>query len=187
LHNSGVDGRIRRHGQRGKQLNRFWNELGDEGGKASTHFAIGGILYGASVLRDDEHGYDAARATLQALALNGLTTAALKGIVNRDRPKSGNYSWPSGHASSTFTLATVMYDRYGPVAGVPLMTFAGFVGYQRVQSNRHYLSDVVSGALLGIVIGHATSRNMKPQVLGMDVIPMVTPEGGVGLALGKEW
>lgn len=129
LHNTNVDNRLaRRYARKGRTLNDFWDNLGDRGGNAGTHFALGGVMYVTSVLLDDEYHYQTSRTLVQALSLNGLTTIALKGIVNRERPVGSKYAWPSGHASSTFTLATVMYDRYGPVVGIPLYAFGGFVG-----------------------------------------------------------
>ena len=47
---------------------------------------------------------------------------------------------------------------------------------------------LVSGALIGIAIGHAVSKNHEMKIFGMRVVPFTDPaRGGVGLALTKRW
>jgi len=170
------------------QLNTFWDNVGDVGGNPGTHFAVAGTMYFASLARADAKNYEVSKTLLNALALNGITTLALKGIVRTRSPNGESWGWPSGHASSSFCFATVIYENYGPGIGIPLFAFAGFVGYERIDARNHDFSDVISGALIGIAIGHAVSQNHQPKILGMDVVPFVDPEGSwVGLALSKQW
>ena len=68
-----------------------------------------------------------------------------------------------------------------------MFAFAAFVGYERIDARNHDFSDVISGALIGMAIGHAVAENHKARVFGMDVIPYVDPRGGVGVALSKRW
>jgi membrane-associated phospholipid phosphatase len=83
-----------------------------------------------------------------------------------------------------------MHREYGPWVGVPCYALAAFVGYERVDARNHDLSDVVSGALIGMAIGYAVSEHHQErlQLLGMDVVPWTDPSrGGVGIALAKRW
>lgn len=171
----------------GSQLNDFWDEVGEVGGNPGTHFAVAGAMYFTTLARKDVRNYEVSKALLNALAINGMTTLALKGVAHSDAPNGDPFGWPSGHTSSTFTVATVMHEAYGPWAGVPLFAFATFVGYERVDARNHDLNDVVSGALIGMAIGHAVWRNHEPRVAGWDVIPYADPRGGVGVALAKRW
>ncbi len=86
---------------------------------------------------------------IRAQAMNGLFTVALKVAVNRPRPSGANYSYPSGHTSSAFTTAGVIYSDFGPAAGIPAFALAGYVGLSRLQEGKHYTSDVIAGAILG--------------------------------------
>lgn len=189
LASTNVDDKVADHFSRhGSQLNTFWDSVGDAGGNPGTHFAFAGAMYFWTLANNDARNYDTSLTLLHALALNGLATSALKGIVRTDSPNGDPFGWPSGHASSSFCFATVMYEEYGPMVGLPLMGFAAFVGYERIDARNHDFSDVISGALLGMAIGHAVAQNHKVQVLGMDVIPYADPRSGaMGVALTRNW
>jgi membrane-associated phospholipid phosphatase len=111
----------------------------------------------------------------------------LKLALRTESPNGDEMGWPSGHTSSSFAFATYLANEYGPWVGVPAYAFAAFVGYERVDARNHDFSDVISGAFIGIAVGHAVYRNHQPKVLGMDIIPYVHPEGAVGIALCKEF
>ena len=89
--------------------------------------------------------------------LNAGMTQGIKLAVGRTRPDGSRYSFPSGHTSSSFATATVLQRHFGWRAGIPAYGLAAFVGGSRLQQNRHYLSDVIFGAAIGIVAGRATT------------------------------
>jgi len=186
---SGSDNRVADHyTKNGHQLNGFWDMVGDVGGNPGLHFAVAGAMYFSTIEMEDSRHYEISKALINALAVNGLTTVALKGIVRTRSPNGDPWGWPSGHTSSTFTLATVMHEAYGPWVGVPLFLFASYVGYERIDARNHDFSDVISGALMGVAIGHAVMQNHKPKILGFEVIPWGNPSSGsVGLALSRQW
>jgi hypothetical protein len=180
-----VESHYTRHGSR---LNTFWDSVGDAGGNPGTHFAVTGAWFLTALACQDKDNYEKANTMLHALALNGLTTWTLKACARTESPNGDEFGWPSGHASSSFTFATVLYEEYGPWLGIPAFAFAGYVGYERIDARNHDFSDVISGALIGIAIGHAVAQNHKPRVFGMTVAPYVDPaSGSVGVALGKDW
>lgn len=174
------------YSKNGSQLSKFWDNVGDVGGNPGLHFGVAGAMYFSSLYSGDAKTYEVSKTLFNALAINGLTTLALKGIVNNESPNGDGFGWPSGHTSSTFTLATVMHKAYGPWVGVPLFAFASFVGYERIDARNHDFNDVISGALIGIFIGHVVYQNHEPKIFGMDVMPYVDPAtGSVGIALSK--
>lgn len=108
--------------------------------------------------------YDLADAAIVNFAYTGL----LKVSVRRERPDgSNNQSFPSGHASNAFTLATVAERHYGWKVGVPAYALAGAIAYSRIVHDKHFLSDAVAGSSLGYIVGRTIVRvNDKPVATG---------------------
>ncbi len=67
--------------------------------------------------------------------------------------KHKDYSFPSGHACSSFIVATVLYLAQSPIFffAFPL---ACLIAFSRVYLSVHYPSDVLAGILLGFCIGY---------------------------------
>ena len=189
LSGSETDSRIERYYTRhGSQLSSFWDEVGDVGGNPGAHFAVAGVMYAVTMATNDVKDYEVSRALVNALAINGVTTVVLKLAVDNHSPNGDPLAWPSGHTSSSFAFATVITEAYGPLVGAPLLGFAGFVGYERIDARNHNFSDVISGALIGIAIGHAVTQNHLPRIMGMEVAPYADPSrGAIGVAMTKQW
>ncbi|MBO9573889.1 MAG: phosphatase PAP2 family protein [Chitinophagaceae bacterium] len=83
------------------------------------------------------------------------SVTALKYGTHQQRPDGSNYnSFPSGHTAQAFAAATFLSEEYKDK--IPWMPFAaygiaGTVGGLRMANNRHYISDVLMGAGLGIL------------------------------------
>lgn len=123
---------------------------------------------------------------IEAALLAEGVSQGLKLAVRRDRPiqtdgsQSGTYSFPSGHATLTFAAATVLQQHLGYKAGIPTYLVASYVAMSRLHDNRHYASDVVFGAALGVVIGRSVTWHGR----NFYASPMLLPDGaGLQLAL----
>lgn len=119
---------------------------------------IGSVILATSLPAEcfSTEGANFARAALLNL---GLTTA-IKFAVRRERPNHlERVSFPSGHTSSTFALATVAQQQYGWKFGLPAYVVAAYTGWSRVRDDKHWISDTVFGAALGVAVGRATVRN----------------------------
>lgn len=141
----------------GTTLDHFF-EAGEILGSAAAQ--VGGAFgtYGLGKLLSDPGLEDLGRDLVRSLVLTQSLTFALKLAVSRERPDSSNSrSFPSGHASGSFATATVLQRRYGWKAGVPAYALACYVATSRLNEGRHYLSDVVFGAALGIMSGHTVT------------------------------
>ena len=114
-----------------------------------------------SALTEDFKQHEVSKKLTQALAVNGVTTLLLKASANTRGPDGDRLAWPSGHSSSAFTVAAVINEYYGPLAGIPSLVLAGFIGYQRIDSRRHDFSDVIFGGMLGYIIGSSIARDGK--------------------------
>ena len=113
---------------------------------------------------------------------NLATTLALKYSIDKTRPDgSDDNSFPSGHTSVTFQAASFLLRRYGLAYGLPAYALATYTGYTRIQSNKHYLTDVLAGATIGILSSYAfTTAN------GLHYAPiMIGSRYGVGVS--KAW
>jgi len=118
---------------------------------------------------------------LDAFVVNWGYTQLLKVAVGRERPNGENdKSFPSGHTTNAFALATVAECHYGWKAGVPAYAVASLVAVSRLQRNKHYLSDVVAGAAVGYLVGRAVVRvNDAPLETStgttVSVVPLLGP------------
>jgi membrane-associated phospholipid phosphatase len=120
---------------------------------------------------------------LQAQIVNGLLTQTVKYAVNRTRPDGGRYSFPSGHSSATFATATVLVRHFGWRVGVPAYALAGYVAASRLSENRHFASDVIFGAGIGMVSGRAMTIRKGNAALTVTPLP-IHGGGGVWITIG---
>jgi membrane-associated phospholipid phosphatase len=96
---------------------------------------------------------------IRALAIAEGLTQGLKYTVRRERPdRSGRNSFPSGHAADTFAFATALERHLGWRGAVPAYILSAYVATSRLHENRHFLSDVVFGATVGIIAGRTVTR-----------------------------
>ena len=95
----------------------------------------------------------------KALAGTLAVTYGLKLAINKERPNGeNNNSFPSGHTSVAFTSAAFVQKRYGWEYGIPAYLLAGYVGYTRIEANKHDAVDVVAGAAIGIGMGYLFTK-----------------------------
>jgi membrane-associated phospholipid phosphatase len=128
----------------------------------------------------------------QAVIVDGVYTTITKHAVGRTRPDGSNtLSFPSGHTSSAFAMATVANEHFGPRIGIPAYLAASLIGASRIQSNKHHLSDVVAGAALGYIVGKTVVRENGEPVRGKTrfaLVPSTDARGtGVGAGINITW
>jgi membrane-associated phospholipid phosphatase len=96
---------------------------------------------------------------LDAAVVNFTYTEILKLSVGRERPNGqDNKSFPSGHTSNAFAMASVAQLHYGWKVGAPAYALAGLMGLSRIHQDKHWLSDVVAGAAVGYIAGRTVVR-----------------------------
>ncbi|GIR23183.1 hypothetical protein CM15mP37_06880 [bacterium] len=89
-----------------------------------------------------------------AFAANILSTYAIKSLSQRQRPDgSNNYSFPSGHTSNSFLAAELINQIEGMPSSIPFYLLSINTALSRINDKKHFLSDVVFGAAIGISIG----------------------------------
>lgn len=93
---------------------------------------------------------------IEALLTTRFITFVTKRSLQRTRPdESNNRSFPSGHTSNNFAIASVLDKRYGAKLGIPAYLWASYVGISRIESQKHFPTDVIAGAVLGTIIGRS--------------------------------
>lgn len=101
----------------------------------------------------DEKAYAWLESSAKAMALSEAFVTSLKYVVGRRRPDGEldrvNSSFPSSHASSAFAFATTLARHY-PEHATKVFEIAFYVGLSRIYLERHYPSDVVGGAAIGV-------------------------------------
>jgi membrane-associated phospholipid phosphatase len=95
------------------------------------------------------------------ISLLAALVMGIKFLVRRRRPEgewgsiyrnTDPHSFPSGHAARAFLIAVVGSALGPPWLGILLWIWAPLVALARVSMGVHYVSDIVAGAILGIVI-----------------------------------
>jgi len=148
---------------RSSTTNSYAKAITPFGGGRGLEFSA--LLFGGGKLFHDANVENAGRDALEAdLLAGGIVTPLLKDLFGRARPNlnEGTYnfhfiktdnphnSFPSGHATSAFALATAIaahYDNW--IVPTLAYTVATSVACSRLNDHVHWPSDVVAGALIG--------------------------------------
>ncbi len=149
-------------------------------------WATAGIFLGAGLISGEHRPVETGVLAATAMLESSLVVWFLKGMTGRQRPSyadgvdhwsgpagffkrnqqgyAGAYdSFPSGHAITAFSLATVVAMEYHETVWVPILSYAVAtgVGLSRVTLGHHWLSDVVVGGALGHFIGRLVVGNHR--------------------------
>lgn len=118
-------------------------------------------------------GEDGRRAALRASACYGATAAVanlvLKPLVHRRRPKGAGpgplrpltSSMPSGHAASDTAFAVAAWQEM-PSVLVPMLLLTTASHWSLVRSRSHFLSDVLVGDAVGVLVALGSKRVRPP-------------------------
>ncbi len=122
----------------------------------------------------------------QGILVDETIVRSVKYVVNRTRPNGEKYSFPSGHTSNSFVVATVLDHYYGHKWGIPVYAVAAAVGASRIAKGKHYLSDTLMGATIGYITARtAVHRHDEAQVrktMSLRVTPYADENGtGIGV------
>ena len=139
-------------GLRNEYLPRFNRHLDDY-----MQYAPAAVMLGmkvAGVQSRSSWGRMLVSDAFSALLMGGVVNT-LKQTTNVERPDGSNkHSFPSGHTATAFMTATMFTKEYGhksPWVGVGVYSVATATGLMRMANNKHWLSDVLTGAGIGIL------------------------------------
>jgi membrane-associated phospholipid phosphatase len=137
-----------------------WRFISNANNYVNVAIPAGVLLSG--LVENDTHTKQNALYIASSTAVTYLLNLAIKKIVKRPRPfitdihlvpvyRAGEYSFPSGHTSSSFSAVTALsraYPRWYVIA--PSFLWAASVSYSRMYLGVHYPTDVSAGAILGV-------------------------------------
>ena len=150
-----------------------------------------GIFYACGVIWKNKKAKETGLKGLEAYVITVVLTNVIKQVAHRHRPYQddppdpyawdGPFNWggdygpfgynsfPSGHSSAIFAVATVIGLEYWNTKWVPIVSFglAGFTALYRLAVNDHWASDVLFGSALGFAIGSMVyfNTNKKLQII----------------------
>jgi membrane-associated phospholipid phosphatase len=145
-------------------------------GGAFATFAIGKVTHSSRVTTLGSH-------LIRAQVSSQIVVQTLKFAAERSRPDSTNhFSFPSGHTASAFATATVLQRDFGWKVGIPAYAVGAWVAASRMGSNKHYLSDVLAGAAIGMSAGRAVTIGSNGMKFDVGVAPAT---GGAAVMFTK--
>ncbi|MDD5057777.1 MAG: phosphatase PAP2 family protein [Sideroxydans sp.] len=134
-----------------------------------------GGFYLAGIAGDNQNAVEVAQDGLAAsIIASGLVSTTIKLTVGRSRPRDNvgiahfrplsdpNASFPSGHTTEAFALASVISSHYDEAwVGYTAYSVAGLVGVARTYHDAHFASDVLLGAVIGTLVGNSVVAHNK--------------------------
>lgn len=167
----------------------------------SPSIVIAGGTYLAGVAFKDPEVRATGVDTMVTMGLSQLLlTIPIKVAAGRARPSAdlgthdfhpfnGGQSFPSGHTTQAFALASVISE-HADQTWVSCVSYglAGLVGASRMEQRQHFMSDVVAGGLIGTFVGKAVvSYNQKARTeagskVALSFSPTLQP-GGYGFSV----
>lgn len=181
-----IDGVARR--QRSGFTDRVSSATTSFGG--ATGFRIPAVLLVSGIFFADTNVRDMGRDGLEACIFSGLLAKGVKNLAGRERPfetdgettfrpLSSRDSFPSGHTTQAFAIASVIAMRSsGWVVPTIVYTAATVVAFDRVNDRVHFASDAVAGAIIGTVTGrflvarHRRQGTEPPVRVQIEVAPI---------------
>jgi membrane-associated phospholipid phosphatase len=146
-------------------------------GAGYSYAVLGAYGVAGFVFHDAEARDIAVDGALASMLAGGIITPVLKTVIGRARPyqlqgttsfhpfNSNDSSFPSGHATEAFAVASVISAHSDKLwVNISAYTLAGLVAFARIYHNAHWTSDVTAGALIGAGVGQgvvALNRKLR--------------------------
>jgi membrane-associated phospholipid phosphatase len=166
---------------------RFITSLGNGG----TLAALAAALYVGGEVSNNDGLRKTALLSFESLLTSGIIVKSIKILVGRARPQTGEpynifdpftlrssyNSFPSGHSAAAFSVAAVISSQ-SKDANVDFLVYslATLIAISRVYQNKHWVSDIFIGSVIGHVVGKKIcalnrDRNKNRVHLGFQFTP----------------
>ena len=152
--------------------------------------AVSGAFYLIGRKKNNDRARETELLSAESLVNSVIVEGVLKGISQRARPMDGRErseffdggsSFPSGHSTQTWAVATVIANEYRDRRAVQIAAYgtAAAVSVARFTGHKHYISDVVAGSALGWAIGkYVYNTHHRTPSLTSDELwhPIIAPQ-----------
>ena len=190
MHNTDADKNLNDNFQHHRAFNDTTSDFFDLAGNPGIHLGATGLWYLVSQSNNDKPNQERAWSMLSALAITDTGAFGLKLIVNTERPNGHDFSFPSVHTASSFCVASMLDEYYGPQVGIPAYLGACMVGWRMMDSGDHWASDVLFSGTLGYIVGHTVAAKHKQiEIAGFKIEPLIDigSHPSTGIALVKRF
>ncbi len=172
------------------------SDIGDNVTYLGSGYLTVGVVGGMFVygqVAENGKATETALLSVESFALTGVFVQIIKRATGRHRPYTGdpyntwsgpslaseNDSFPSGHSSSAFAVASVIAEEYDNYIVPPLAYGAAAItGYNRMQHNAHWASDVFVGAAIGYFTGKTiVASHRRGNSSRVSIAPLTDGEG----------
>jgi hypothetical protein len=171
--------------------NATLNRIENLGSTYSLGVMGGFYLYGA--LGNNQKSINVAEDLVMATMVSATINQTTKILTNRSRPRenldnsnfqgftglNNNSSFPSGHTTQAFTVASVIATHYEDQPWVVYSAYsvASIVGMARMYNDAHWASDVLTSAFLGTLVGRTiVNHNKTLHKSTLSLLPLLTPD-----------
>ncbi len=175
-------------------------------GHSDYMIGAAGLVYATGLSARNPKLQHAGILLVSTLLINDFVTNKLKDEFQRRRPDEANHnyyfeggeggrhyaSFPSAHTSTAFAFATSVATVYHDHKWVPPVAYAGatLVGLSRIYDNKHWATDVLAGATVGILTAKTTNfllnqveNQLDKKHVHVYLMPSVS-NGTAGLSFG---
>lgn len=167
-------------------------------------YAVGtmGAFYVYGALAEDEKAVHVAQDAISASLISAGINQTIKVFANRSRPRdnegisnfkgysglNNNSSFPSGHTTEAFALASVIAESYDETwVSYTAYSIASLVGVARMYHDAHFASDVTASVFIGTLVGKSVvnyNRTLRSGKVAM--MPEVAP-GYIGMRIASNF
>ncbi|MCH8874217.1 phosphatase PAP2 family protein [candidate division KSB1 bacterium] len=168
-------------------------KIGDVYDRISSKYVLAGLsasmLTGGLIFKDKKL-LETTRLMVESYLISGAIAQLGKRVFGRARPYTGEgpskfepfkfrgardrRSFPSGHATSAFSMMTVLAKQYDQWwIKIPAYTVAISVAMQRMDSRNHWGADVIVGGAIGYSVGNALVNKYKQQSNSLTMNPYI--------------
>lgn len=183
---------IRQHGRSIRTI----DDIGHVYQGPLVNFGTAGLLYGCGLLANNRDLRRTGAEIVEAFGVAGAGAQVIKYLLGRNRPyaekgpfhfvgpnlRDEHHSFPSGDVTVAFAYSSVLAaeTKSWPVATV-LYGLAGLTAFQRLNTNKHWLSDTVGGAAWGTAAGWGVVHVNAHLGRKADTLTFAARPGGAGL------
>lgn len=168
------------------------------GGRPQVALPLLGVVWAGGELGGRPQYARSAERIGAGLLAAGVVSGALKYTLGRERPSRTDdplqlrplnpdnrwQAFPSGHATVAFSLATgISAEARSPVVTVLAYSGAGLVAWSRVYDDKHWTSDVVGGAVIGVGMTRVAMRLTRELQEREVPVTVVALQDGVALRI----